>query len=354
MTLALALLARDGIVVAADGRAYTSDQTGLAATQEAVQKIIELEPGKVMLVAGLAELVLGALPATTVELDEVGMETARKVAAPQPPLISPREATTVVRPPQAGTIAAHTTAAEVEAAEIHGWAAYLSKSAATHYRQLFLKATQTAQPQTLRANLSVVVAGYTGKETPPPRYRCVHPTPHCPSRSNDDGWSSDRGKANGSDSGGGKGNLKSAPRPVLLNFSSATNFAVSPVQEPFVAIGAMGLAHYLLRRLYSPALSLEKAAGLAYYCLKEACFQYPLLGGQLSIGLVRPYQPLDLLDEAALLELEQASARFTRWQRESVQKGLSQTPLEFSSEISNRDYNSGPLAETTLTPSHRS
>jgi 20S proteasome alpha/beta subunit len=58
MTLCLAMMTREQIVVAADGRATTNDPGGIAATADSVKKILPLPGGCVLLAAGMADLIL--------------------------------------------------------------------------------------------------------------------------------------------------------------------------------------------------------------------------------------------------------------------------------------------------------
>jgi hypothetical protein len=263
MTLALAIVAQDGIVVAADGRAFTTDETGFSATQEKVNKIRELEPGCALLVAGRAELVLGEVPAV---VDE------------NLPGVYPPCNCQLALPGRKGVIA---------------WANYLSNSARAHYHQLL----KQSSPASLRPTLAAIIAGYVT---------------NCGSQAN-----STRFPGNCPNSTSGEGT-----RPLLVTFSSASNFVVSPSQEPYVTIGMMGLAHYLLRRFYHPGLSVEQALGLAYYCLHEACFHNPLLGGRLTLAIIRPDQPLEWVAPDELFHLEQAAERFLNLQQEVVQHEL--------------------------------
>jgi 20S proteasome alpha/beta subunit len=58
MTLCLAIIARENIVVATDGRATMNDPGGIAATSDTVKKILPLPGGCVLLAAGMADLML--------------------------------------------------------------------------------------------------------------------------------------------------------------------------------------------------------------------------------------------------------------------------------------------------------
>jgi 20S proteasome alpha/beta subunit len=58
MTLCLAIITRENIVVATDGRATTNDSGGIAATSDTVKKILPLPGGCVLLAAGMADLIL--------------------------------------------------------------------------------------------------------------------------------------------------------------------------------------------------------------------------------------------------------------------------------------------------------
>lgn len=58
MTLCLALLSSDCILVAADGRAVMVDPSGIPATSDTTKKIIELSGGCAMLASGVADLLM--------------------------------------------------------------------------------------------------------------------------------------------------------------------------------------------------------------------------------------------------------------------------------------------------------
>lgn len=58
MTLCLAIIAQENIIIATDGRATTNDPGGIAATSDTVKKILPLPGGCVLLAAGMADLIL--------------------------------------------------------------------------------------------------------------------------------------------------------------------------------------------------------------------------------------------------------------------------------------------------------
>lgn len=243
MTIAFAFLARNGIILAADGRALATDETGMVASHHTARKIVELEPGLALVAAGQAVGLMASITEAGAGVEEP--ETSEVASG---------------RPKNKGA---------------NYWARYLSQTARCHYR-IF-----SEQGQRLRPSLATLIAGYVPAS-----------------------------------------NLANGYLPVLLSISSTTNFGVLPLSTPFGVIGSIGLVHYLLSRLYQPELSIENAAALAFYCLKEACFQNPLLGGELTLAYLRPDQPLHFLEPNELAELDKAASKFIKLQSRLVEVGL--------------------------------
>lgn len=221
MTLCLAMITPEHIVVATDGRATMNDPGGIAATSDTVKKIISLPGGCVLLAAGMADLIL----------------------------------------PDEREYHEHETKSPYE------WAEVLGNAARLRCQSLVQELKNTS----MRPAVTGMIAGYVEGE------------------------------------------------PVLLTFNSPTNFRVTAVQEPFFALGSMGLAHYLLRRFHQAMLNAQQAAALAYYCIHETSFQIPHVGGQTQIAFVRSEQPPRFASARELRAYQQITIRLNMFQSSLLQ-----------------------------------
>lgn len=275
MTLGVALTTtNNSIVLATDGLATSLDTTtGITAILDNVQKIIPLDAGCAMLGAGLAELLQP--PPTT----------------PQLKLLTDCTNRTDLHPDGGSSQISAFSLSSIETVNAEIWSYYMSYIIRQRYNDLFSAKNTSSNVSSgfsYRPGLSLVVAGFNQTAT-------------------------DSGKV--SNEPITESRLTSL-QPQLWSFSSTSNFIVQKVQENFVAVGAMGLANYLLRRFYiKDEMDEQRAALLAFYCIQESIFQNPALGGRIQIGYLRNGQcQLQLASTEEMLALEAKAKDWTNKQ----------------------------------------